>query len=291
MDDLDHRDAEGIRHRRDLIGEGKDEVAIGVVDELHEFRRLGARHAHHGRGQEVEELAGAQFRRLGHAADDLRQGAEFLQRLPFQRAFRTEGEIIGHARAVEDRLHDATSHTDAHGGSQHDHVAGREDRGERGRDGLDGIEPRALVFVQRRTDGDDVDRSPRLRIQPVMDDETAFGQLPPQLLGKADFGEMGPSAPQVPQHLRRRLDASNTESRIGHGDREGEPDIAQADDADMAVTDSRWQGHGCAFLGVWSARCRDGWRRWISAGRHGRHRAAGSRRRCARGLPPGSPSR
>jgi hypothetical protein len=63
-----------------------------------------------------------------------------------------------------------------------------------------------------------------------MDDETAFGQLPPQLLGKADFGEMGPSAPQVPQHLRRRLDASNTESRIGHGDRDAFGDAHVAAD-------------------------------------------------------------
>ncbi|MCC2690958.1 MAG: hypothetical protein K0S21_3761 [Rhizobiaceae bacterium] len=158
--------AHAVADHRQLVGEGDVDVAVGVLGQLDQFRRVGVGHQAGALDEDAVELVGAGGAGRGQAADDAVVFHQFQHHAAGQDAFRAIGDADVGAfagRVGESQVGakfgklagQAGGGSDRGCGFQHDQVAGFKHRGDRRCRGVDEAEVGALVLRQGGGHGDD----------------------------------------------------------------------------------------------------------------------------------------
>ena len=228
-------DAEGIAHPRHLVGEGELHVALRIVDELDHLRGFEIVHAQRRRRDELEELRGTHAGLQISAADDLRKPAQLLERHALQRPLGAERDVVGEPALVENRQDDLARGAEHHRRTQDHQRPGLHGAGHFAGGMLDHVEPRAAVRAERGSDRDDEDVGSEIRRNGAVDLEPIVFEDAPEQIREARLVEMRLALAQARDDVLADFDSVHAESDIRHRRRERQPDIAEPDDADVAV--------------------------------------------------------
>ncbi len=240
-DHLVGADPERVAYPRHLVGEGELHVAEGVADQFDDLGGLDRGHP----DQRVGEPAEHRGRTVGHGLvvgpDDLRQFAQFGQRLALQGALRAHGDVERLAAGSQDRRDDVAGGADLDRGTQQHqrtvaHVA-RDVAGGR----LDHVDPGDTVRRQRGAHRDDVGVAREGVVEPFGGDQLARAHHPAHRIGQPGLGEVRDALVGQFDELGPGLDADHPVAGLGQHRRQRQTDVAEPDDADVVLC---WTTHG-----------------------------------------------
>jgi hypothetical protein len=166
--------------------------------------------------------------------------AQLRQRLPFERALGTEGDVVVDAGAVEDGDDDAPRRAQLDGGAHDYHVAALQVLGNLVAYVLDARQVDLAVRAERRADGDDEDGRLVAALQMLLEAQPAARhQLADQFI-QTGLVEMRLAFPQTGENVVANLGADHVEADIRHDGGERQPDITLSENTDRAVRKVRW---------------------------------------------------
>ena len=159
-----------LADHRQFVGEGDVDVAIGVLDQLDEFRRPGVGQIAPPDDEAAVDLARSPTARLGHAADNAIVGDQLAQHPAGKNAFRTMGDMHVDRRLVvfeprkaqirpgrRERRRQGLGAANRRSRLENDQRTGAQARRDRARGGLDIAHVRLLAVDEGRRNADDED--------------------------------------------------------------------------------------------------------------------------------------
>jgi hypothetical protein len=167
-------DAGRLGDQIELVGGGEFDVAVGVAEQLGEFRLYGRNH-HHFRRDALEQRRRFALGVRRGAADDLRHVAEFLEPVALNHAFRAERHLQAAALGVQIGR-EPVGGAGEHGRAQHDELPVGKRRQQRVDAILDDLADRIEELVDGRADGDDDRTVAGDAVGRVGEDETPVNQ-------------------------------------------------------------------------------------------------------------------
>ena len=173
------------RDQIEFIGRREFDVAIGIVEQLGEFR-LGRRQRDDLWRDRLEQSRGFLFGFRCRAADDLRHLAQFLDAVALHHAFRTERDLQLAALALDIGMQPVGG-SGKHRRAQHQQLAVGEMRQQRVDAGLHYAAHGIEEFVDRRADGDNDRAAARNLIRRVREHQSLFGQRLGQQIRRVIF--------------------------------------------------------------------------------------------------------
>ena len=229
--------------QREFVGKGNVDVAIGVLDQLDEFRGAAIGHEGVAGDEGFIQRQGAGRALIGHAADDAVVGHEFAHHLARQDPLRAMGDediraanlLIAGKRQIRPRggqtLREPLRGADRRGGFQDHGIAALQQRRDRVCRGVHIGQIGLFAVTERRRHGqDEVIRLHRGRLRPQTADLDRRGEQHLQV----GFLEMGPPVVECRDNARIGVAADHLVPAACQHRRCRQSDIAKTDDANLA---------------------------------------------------------